>query len=123
MVIYLKLRFTAVFWGGTVVAGRSLAQNVGPFSAAFLRFAVASFFLILLVWKTEGKAAFIRGRQILPVFLLGLTGVFCYNVFFFKGLKLIEAVRAAIIIANNPIFIPLFAAQAGLFFLCSAKPL
>ncbi|MCK5484949.1 MAG: DMT family transporter, partial [Desulfobacterales bacterium] len=40
----------------------------------------------------------------------GLTGVFCYNLFFFKGLKLIEASRAAIIIANNPIFITLFSA-------------
>ena len=44
MIIYLKLLLTAVFWGGTFVAGRSLAQNVGPYSAAFLRFAVASAF-------------------------------------------------------------------------------
>ena len=110
MITYLKLLLTAAFWGGTFVAGRSLAQNVGPFSAAFFRFAVASFFLILLVWKAEGKSALISRRQILPVILLGLTGVFCYNVFFFKGLKLIEASRAAIIIANNPIFIALFAA-------------
>jgi drug/metabolite transporter (DMT)-like permease len=110
MIIYLKLLLTAVFGGGTFVAGRSLAQNVGPFSAAFFRFAVASVFLVLLVWKAEGKVALIKKRQILPVLLLGLTGVFCYNVFFFKGLKLIEASRAAIIIANNPIFIALFAA-------------
>ncbi len=110
MIVYLKLLLTAVFWGGTFVAGRSLAQNVGPYSAAFLRFAVASAFLVFLVWKSEGKAALIRKRQVLPVLFLGLTGVFCYNVFFFKGLKLIEASRAAIIIANNPIFIALFAA-------------
>ena len=71
---------------------------------------MASVFLILLVWKAEGKVVFIKKKQILPVLLLGLTGVFCYNVFFFKGLKLIEASRAAIIIANNPIFIALFAA-------------
>lgn len=35
------------------------------------------------------------------------TGIFLYNIFFFKGLKLIEAGRAAIIIANNPICIAL----------------
>lgn len=110
MVIYIKLLLTAIFWGGTFVAGRSLAQNVGPFSAAFFRFAVASILLVFITWKVEGKLAFLKKRQILPVFLLGLTGVFCYNVFFFKGLKLIEAGRAAIIIANNPIFIALFAA-------------
>ena len=110
MVIYVKLLLTAIFWGGTFVAGRSLAQNVGPFSAAFFRFAVASILLAFITWKVEGKLAFLKKGQILPVFLLGLTGVFCYNVFFFKGLKLIEAGRAAIIIANNPIFIALFAA-------------
>ena len=109
-VIYLKLLLTAIFWGGTFVAGRSLAQNVGPFCAAFFRFAVASLFLVFLTWKTEGKLTVLKKDQILPIILLGLTGVFCYNLFFFKGLKLIEASRAAIIIANNPIFIALFSA-------------
>lgn len=110
MFIYIKLLLTAIFWGGTFVAGRSLAQNVGPFSAAFFRFAVASILLVFITWKVEGKLVLLKKGQILPVFLLGLTGVFCYNVFFFKGLKLIEAGRAAIIIANNPIFIALFSA-------------
>jgi drug/metabolite transporter (DMT)-like permease len=110
MLIYLKLLLTAFFWGGTFVAGRSLVQNVGPFSAAFFRFAVASIFLIFITWKVEGKIFVLGRRQILPILLLGLTGVFCYNLFFFKGLKLIEAGRAAIIIANNPIFIALFSA-------------
>ena len=110
MLIYLKLLLTAIFWGGTFVAGRSLAQNVGPFSAAFFRFAVASVFLVFLTWKIEGKLPVTKGSQIFSVLLLGLTGVFCYNLFFFKGLKLIEAGRAAIIIANNPILIALFSA-------------
>ncbi|MGD8343179.1 MAG: DMT family transporter, partial [Desulfobacterales bacterium] len=110
MVIYLKLLLTAIFWGGTFVAGRSLAQQVGPFSAAFFRFTVASLFLVFITWRVEGKLALLKMGQVLPVFLLGLTGVFFYNVFFFKGLKLIEAGRAAIIIANNPIFIALLSA-------------
>jgi drug/metabolite transporter (DMT)-like permease len=49
--IYLKLLLTALFWGGTFVAGRILRENVGPFSAAFLRFAVAS----ILPWRLSGK--------------------------------------------------------------------
>lgn len=110
MLIYIKLLLTAIFWGGTFVAGRSLAQNVGPFSAAFFRFAIASLFLVFLTLRSEGKFSVLKKGQILPVLFLGLTGVFCYNLFFFKGLKLIEASRAAIIIANNPIFIALFSA-------------
>ena len=107
MVIYIKLFLTAAFWGGTFIAGKALAQNVGPFSASFLRFLTASFFLILITWKFEGGFLGIRKKQIFPVILLGLTGVFAYNVFFFKGLRLIDAGRASIIIANNPIFITL----------------
>ena len=110
MATYIKLLLTAIFWGGTFVAGRSLAQNVGPFTGAFFRFAVASVFLVFITWKVEGKLVFLKKGQILPIFMLGLTGVFFYNVFFLKGLKLIEAGRAAIIIANNPIFIALFSA-------------
>jgi drug/metabolite transporter (DMT)-like permease len=41
---------------------------------------------------------------------MGMSGIFLYNVFFLKGLKLIEAGRASIIIANNPIFIALLSA-------------
>ena len=110
MVIYIKLLLTAIFWGGTFVAGRSLAQHVGPFSAAFFRFAVASLFLVFITWKVEGSLVLLKKGQLLPVFLLGTTGVFLYNAFFFKGLKLIEAGRAAIIIANNPILIALLSA-------------
>ena len=108
--VYLKLLGMAVFWGGTFIAGKLAARHVGPYSAAFLRFAIASVFLLLAAWKIEGRLPVIRPRQILPVLLLGLTGVMAYNVFFFKGLKLIEASRAAIIIANNPIGIALFSA-------------
>ena len=42
MKIYLKLLLTAIFWGGTFVAGRLVTQNVGPYSIAFLRFTIAS---------------------------------------------------------------------------------
>jgi drug/metabolite transporter (DMT)-like permease len=109
-IVYLKLVLMAVFWGGTFIAGKVVAQNVGPFSAAFLRFAIASVFLCLTAIRREGRLPLLRPSQLLPVFLLGMTGVLAYNVFFFKGLKLIEAGRAAIIIANNPICIALFSA-------------
>jgi drug/metabolite transporter (DMT)-like permease len=109
MKYYVKLLFVALFWGGTFVAGRTVAQNVGPFSAAFLRFAVASFFLIFVTRKMEGGIPPLKKHQIVPVLLLGMTGVFAYNIFFLSGLKIMEASRASLIIATNPIFIALFA--------------
>lgn len=101
---------TAIFWGGTFIAGRVVAKDVGPFSASFFRFAIASSFLILIIWRIDGRLLLPKKRQMVPVILLGLTGVFTYNVFFFKGLKLINAGRASIIIANNPIFIAILSA-------------
>jgi drug/metabolite transporter (DMT)-like permease len=110
VVIYLKLFMTAVFWGGTFIAGRVIAQHVMPFSAAFLRFVIAAVFLLLLTWKQEGKFPLPTKSQVFPLILLGLTGIFAYNAFFFKGLKLIEAGRASVIVANNPIVIALCSA-------------
>ena len=110
MKIYLKLLLTAIFWGGTFVAGRLVAQNVGPYSIAFLRFTIASVLLLLLTWKIEGKLPKLKKSQIIPVILLGIIGIFIYNVMFFKGLKIIEAGRASLIIATCPIFITICSA-------------
>ena len=109
MIVYVKLLLVAVFWGGTFIAARVVAQNAGPFSAAFLRFAIASLFLVCIIIRLEGGIPSLNKRQIVAVILLGLTGVFAYNVFFFAGLKTITASRASIIVAMNPIFIALFA--------------
>lgn len=107
---YLTLLLTAFFWGGTFIAGKGLAGHVHPFCAAFLRFTIASSFLVILVMKQEGRLPKIYGRDALLVFLSGLTGIFAYNLFFFSGLTRINANRAALIIATNPIFITLFSA-------------
>jgi drug/metabolite transporter (DMT)-like permease len=108
--IYLKLFLTAVFWGGTFIAGRILAQEVQPWSGSFLRFLVASVCMIPLVWHFEGRLQPLRKRQLLLVFLSGMTGVFLYNVFFLTGLQTMMASRASVIVASNPVFISLFAA-------------
>jgi drug/metabolite transporter (DMT)-like permease len=109
VIIYLKLLVTAILWGGTFIAGRVVARDVGPFSAAFLRFAVASLFLLFITYKVENRLPPVSKAQVIPLILLGMTGVFAYNVFFFKGLKIIHAGRASVIIASNPVFIALFA--------------
>ena len=103
--IHFKLLLTAIFWGGTFIAGRSLSDHVAPFSAAFLRFVIASIPLLFMTYRMEGRFPPIQKEKVFYLLLLGLTGVFSYNVFFFKGLRLIHAGRASLIIANNPIFI------------------
>jgi drug/metabolite transporter (DMT)-like permease len=118
--IYVKLLMTAIFWGGTFIAGRVIVGHVNPVAAAFLRFVVASLFLVMLTLKNEGLPRPMGGKKIIALLLLGITGVFAYNLFFFKGLELISAGRASLIIANNPIFIAIF---SFLFFAEKMTPL
>jgi drug/metabolite transporter (DMT)-like permease len=110
MVVYVKLVLTAIFWGGTFVAGRIIAHGAGPFSAACLRFLFASLFLVVLTRRFEGPLPGLERKQVFAAFLLGMTGVFAYNVLFFFGLKTVTASRASLIIATNPVFISLCAA-------------
>ncbi len=110
LITYLKLLLMALFWGGTFIAGRLLVGEVEPFAAAFLRFAIASIVLLIITLRTHKKLPPIQRNQWFPLLILGLSGVFAYNFLFFRGLQLIEAGRAAVIIANNPIVIAIFAA-------------
>ena len=50
--------------------------------------------------------------QVFKVFILGMTGIFSYNYFFFGGLKIVEAGKASMIIAINPVITAII---AGLF--------
>ena len=110
LTVYLKLLLMALFWGGTFIAGRLLVGEVQAFSAAFLRFSIASIVLLTITLRSHKKLPTISREQWFLLFILGLSGVFAYNFFFFRGLQLIEAGRAAVIIANNPVVIALFAA-------------
>lgn len=107
---YLKLTLAAIFWGGTFIAGRAIAKDIDHFSAAFLRFAMAAVGLGLLVRWNRGTIPRLSAKQIPLICLLGLTGVFLYNILFFSGLRYIEAGRAALIIAGNPVAISCFSA-------------
>jgi drug/metabolite transporter (DMT)-like permease len=103
--IYAKLLLTAVFWGGTFIAGRQVSQHLDAYSIAFLRFATASALLLTLLWIQERGFPRPSKGQLVPILLLGMTGIFTYNVLFFKGLQRIEAGRASLIVATCPAFI------------------
>ena len=107
---YIKLMLTMIFWGGTFISGRMVAGQVTPFIAAFLRFAMAAAILLIVLYRRNGRLPAVPGHLLLPIIFLGLTGVVSYNVFFFWGLQSVAASRASVIIANNPVFIAIFAA-------------
>lgn len=117
--IYFKLVGSAVLWGGTWVAGRILGRYMGPFSAAFLRFALASAFLVFLTRRIEGHVPRLTRQNFPWLLLLAATGIFAYNALFFAGLRTVPAGRAALIVAAIPSVVALF---SGLFFKESFGP-
>ena len=110
MKIYLKLILTMLFWGGTFIAGRVAAQEVGPLTGAAGRFAFASLVLLGVLRVRAGGWPKLNRREAMLVIAIALTGVVGYNTAFFLGLRQIEASRAALIIALNPVFITLASA-------------
>ena len=75
MIIYLKLLITMALWGGTFIAGRLVVQDMGAFSAAFCRFAIASLALLLLTYALEGSLPRPPKKLWRPIALLGLSAV------------------------------------------------
>jgi len=102
---YLKLFLVVIFWGSAFIAGKILAEKLPPFTSSFLRFLVASFFLVLFSLNLYGKLPKINLHQIILIIFLAVTGIVGYNFFFFSGLKFIAASRASMIMALNPSFI------------------
>ena len=101
--VYIKLMFVALFWGGTFIAGRVLAQQMPPMTAASGRFGVAVLLLVLLAWKFEGGLPRLDRKQLATTAALGLTGIFLYNLCFLAALSRMPAGRTALFVALNPI--------------------
>lgn len=108
--MYVKLAAVAFLWGGTFIAGRTLAHEMPAVVAAAMRFALAAVLLLLLAWRMEGGLPRLSRSQMLATAALGLTGIFLYNLCFFGALGKIPAGRAALFVALNPIVTALAAA-------------
>ncbi len=107
--VHIRLILTMLFWGGTFVAGRLLAEELHPIAASSLRFIAASSMLLLVILVRDKKLPLLSIKQWVAIALLGLTGVYAYNIFFFSGLQSVEAGRASMIIAVNPVVTTLLA--------------
>lgn len=111
--LYVKLTATALLWGGTFVAGRSLAGQMEPLTAATGRFGIAVVCLLALAHVLEGGLPRLNLRQAVLTLGLGATGVVLYNLFFFAALTEMPASRTALFVAFNPISVAVVMAALG----------
>lgn len=101
--VYLKLICVALMWGGTFIAGRIVTADLSPALSALLRFGFAVILLVLILLKRTGGFPHLSAQQHILAILMGLTGVFAYNLFFFAALSRIEAGRTALFVSLSPI--------------------
>ena len=99
---YARLITVPAIWGGTFVAGKIVVATLTPLMGSFARYLIACVALLAAAFVLEGGLPKLTGRQWLATFVLGLFGVFAYNLFFMGALTRLPASRAALIIALNP---------------------
>ena len=77
---------------------------------AFFRFGIASLMLMAIAGKLEGGLPRLNVRQFVATFMLGVTGVFLYNLFFLAALERMPAGRTALMVSLSPIITSILAA-------------
>jgi len=102
---------SGVLVGSAIVATRAVVDHVGPASLAFLRYAIASLFLLpaaALAPRTR-----FAGRDVLPIGLLGIGQFGILIVLLNFGLRSVSSARGALLFATLPLLALLIAAALG----------
>ena len=107
--VHILMILTAVFWSGAFITGKIAIREFPTFALTFFRFLFALPFIYLILYSREPQNLLPRGRQWLPLIILGFIGTFCYHVFFFTSLQYTTAINSSLIGAMNPMVTTLLA--------------
>ena len=99
---FILLTVVAFIWGSTFIFANLIVQEIPPLVGAFLRFFIASLAMIPILVLSKRERTPLRREDLVRIFILGASGVFVYNYFFFWGLKITTPVNGTLIIAANP---------------------
>ena len=97
---YVLLLLTCFFWAGNFVVSKSLVEHASPITLTALRWLIAVICLLPLVWWKEKKLLPPK-KAILPLFLMGLTGVVLFNLLQFLALEHTTATNVGLISTLN----------------------
>ena len=101
---YVLLLLTCLCWAGNFVVSKFLVEHTSPITLTSLRWMIAVVCLAPLVWWKEKKMLPPK-NAILPLFLMGLTGVVLFNLLQFLALEKTTATNAGLISTLNMISI------------------
>jgi drug/metabolite transporter (DMT)-like permease len=107
-IIHLKLFIVAAIWGASWSAGRIMALDMPPITAAWLRYLIA--ITCFLFWlKMIGLLKMPTKGQWKLAFMIGFFSTAMYQTFFMFGMKYTAAGDASLMITFNPLFTALLA--------------
>ncbi len=83
--------------------GKILVADLDPISVSFIRWFIATIFLMVMYYRGNGRSNFLPPAKNVPILMvLGLLGVFIYNLLFFFAEKLISGNVLSIIYSFSP---------------------
>lgn len=97
---YLMATMAAIFWGANFNLATPVVTEMGPYIASASRYILAAFMMVLI---TTIRKEFIPPKYLWSYLILGIVGVFGFNLFFFLGMQTSSAINGALIIALNPL--------------------
>lgn len=107
---YLRLTIAILIWASIYHVAKYLISEADAFTLGFLRFFIATLVLLVIYFYKHGiRNSFTRpDSHWLILMLIGLIGIFGYNIFFFGAESIISANEVAIFFAFTPCITLLF---------------
>lgn len=98
---------TSLLWGGNFVVAKTLVAHASPMTLTLIRWLIAVIVLLPLVWWKEKRLVPAKAALV-PLFLMGITGVALFNIFQFLALERTTSTNAGLISTMNTMSIALF---------------
>lgn len=98
---------TSLLWGGNFVVAKTLVAHASPMTLTLVRWLIAVIVLLPFVWCKEKKLVPAKAALV-PLFLMGITGVALFNIFQFLALERTTSTNAGLISTMNTMSIALF---------------
>ncbi len=106
---FLIIGMTIVFWAFAFPLIKIGLEELSPVNLTIMRLLVACIVFLILLLTIPNKFSKIHKKDILPIFLLGFTGIIIYHLGLNYGEQYISASAASLIIATIPIFVVVLA--------------
>jgi drug/metabolite transporter (DMT)-like permease len=100
----LILLLTSFLWGGNFVYSKFLVGHATPITLTILRWTIAIFVFFPML-KNNREKMLPSKSSILPLFLMGVSGVVFFNIFQFLAIENTSSINTGLISTLNPLSI------------------